>query len=156
MTSQPSASWRASRSVSRVAPYWRMRGSMATPLVRAMVTLYNRGPENETALLLRYAFSARLKKIDGGSADGDWTVPFVVDERRIPLLRGHKTKPVPLQLNRVALKAYLKRMYRAGYWPDAFRVRVVVDPRAGETFSKRIREKTLPIIWKTSVTREAP
>jgi len=114
----------------------------------AKVSLSNLKDKTESAILLKYAFSARLRKI-GEQNDGVWTVPFHVEERHIPSVKKRSTKDVFLPINRVALKAYLKRMYGAGYWPDAFKVLVMVEPRAGETFRNRIREEVLPVIWKT-------
>ncbi len=116
---------------------------------RAKVSLFNRTGKTDSAILLKYAFSARLRKI-GGKEEGIWTVPFHVEERHIPRVKKRSTKEIPLPINRVALKAYLKRMYRAGYWPDAFKVQVMVEPRAGESFHNRVREDILPVIWETS------
>lgn len=114
-------------------------------LPRAYVTLRNPNAGADNAVLLRYSIDARLRKI-GTSADGVWTVPFLTDEKRVPVVRGGASLDVPLPLNRVALDAYLKKMYRAGFWPDAFRVRVMVEPRPGETL--RVREATLPAAWR--------
>lgn len=116
--------------------------------VRAMATLHNKSGSDERAVLLRYAFSARLKRV-GKRGEGIWTIPFVVEERRIPRIRGGAKLPVELYLNRVAFDAYIKRMNRAGFWPDAFRVKVMIEPRGGETLENRILETTLPVIWKS-------
>lgn len=117
----------------------------ARPLVR--VTLANGAARPETAVLLRYAFSARLRRI-GVQGDGTWTVPFLVEERRIPNVPGRAEKPVRLYVNRVAFHAYLKRMYRAGFWPDALKVEVMVEPRPGETLDGRIAERVLTVRWR--------
>jgi hypothetical protein len=116
---------------------------------RAMVRLGNRGNSDEAAVLLKYVFVARLRKI-GSKKEGVWTVPFHLEEKRITIFKKLSEKVVSLPINRVALNAYLKRMYRAGYWPDAFRVKVMVEPRTGESFTGRIMEKDLPVIWNTS------
>ena len=123
-------------------------GSKRKVRVRAMATVLNKSASDERAVLLRYAFSARLKKI-GARGEGTWTIPFVVEERRIPRIRGGASLPVELYLNRVAFDAYIKRMHRAGFWPDAFRVKVMIEPRAGETLNERILETGLPVIWKS-------
>jgi hypothetical protein len=62
---------------------------------------------------------------------------------------------VPLPINRVALYAYLGRMFRAGYWPDAFKVQIMVEPRAGESFDGRLLEKELSVIWETADGKES-
>lgn len=120
--------------------------------VRATLYLINRSPKSESALLLKYAFGARLRRI-GGDDPGIWTVPFHLDERRIPIIKGGERRKINLPINRVALNAYLKRMYRAGYWPDSFKVHVMVEPRIGEGFADRIQEVVLPVIWKTSFSK---
>ena len=96
---------------------------------------------------------ARLRKI-GDEAEGTWTVPFIVEEKRIPKVRADALLKTPLNLNRVALGSYLRRMYHAGYWPDAFRVQVMVEPRPGESLEDRISDKTLPVAWKAASARE--
>ncbi len=116
---------------------------------RALVKIANKSGKAETAVLLRYSITPRLRRI-GESEEGLWMVPFVVEERRIPNLKGGQAKEIPLYLNRVAFSAYLKRMYRAGYWPDAFRVEVMIEPKPGETFTKRLERSVLPILWKVS------
>lgn len=114
---------------------------------RAFAALKNPNGADEHAVLLRYAVDARLRQI-GTTADGVWTVPFLTDEKRVPRVRAGETLNVPLALNRVALGAYLRKMYNAGFWPDAFRVRVMVEPRPGESLERRVREATLPVSWR--------
>lgn len=114
---------------------------------RAVIRLVNEGGGAQTALLLRYVFAARLRKI-GREEEGIWAIPFIVEERRIPRLPARAEQAVPLYMNRVALKTYLDRMYRTGFWPDAVMVRVMLEPRPGETLAGRIVEKTLPVLWK--------
>ncbi|MFC1678673.1 hypothetical protein ACFL2T_00435 [Elusimicrobiota bacterium] len=116
---------------------------------RAVVSLTNKNPRAESAVLLRYSFSARLRKI-GEDEPGIWTLPFLLEERHIPRIAANTTKEFPLALNRVALGSYLKRMYRSGHWPDAFRVRVMVEPRAGEGFKDRFGEKLLSVVWRSN------
>ena len=117
---------------------------------RAYVSIRNPNGKAEHAILLRYAVDARLRRI-GTNADGVWTVPFLTDEKRVPRVRAGETLDVPLALNRVALGAYLKKMYNAGFWPDAFRVRVMVEPRPGESLKERVQEATLPVAWRPEV-----
>jgi len=123
---------------------------------RAVLTLRNEGTRNETAVLLRYSFSARLKEIVAPGVvakAGVWTVPFILEERRIPKIAAGALLKVPLQINRVALGAYLQRMYRSGFWPDVFRVRVLVEPRSGDTLENRIAEKRIAVNWSPSKAR---
>lgn len=116
---------------------------------RVLVTLMNPAQAAERAILLRYAVSARLRRI-GSEGTGVWTLPFLLEETHIPNLPGKSSKDIPLPLNRVALQGYLQRMYRAGYWPDAFRVQLLVEPRSGETMDRRFSEKEVAVLWKPS------
>ena len=115
---------------------------------RIVVKLLNSTTRPETAVLLRYVFYARLRRI-GREEAGTWGVPIVVEERHIPRVRAESSQAVAINLNRVALAAYLKRMHHAGFWPDAFRATVMVEPRPGETMELRVMEKALPLQWKT-------
>ncbi|MFA5139553.1 MAG: hypothetical protein WC728_10010 [Elusimicrobiota bacterium] len=121
---------------------WKMR-------TRAVVTLLNKGGKTGRAAVLRYAFSARLRRI-GQEGEGAWTLPFILEERHVPLVRKDASVEVPVYPNRVEMDSYLRRVYAMGYWPDMLSVRVVLNPQPGETFDERVREKSLEIIWKTA------
>lgn len=118
---------------------------------RISLKLVNRGDSARTAVLLRYAFSARLRKI-GSDTAGAWTPPFLLEEKRIPQINAKSSRDVPLYMNRVALTSYLGRMQRAGFWPDAFRVQVMLEPRSGETLENRVLEAVLPLLWSTAAS----
>jgi hypothetical protein len=120
--------------------------------VRPRVTVHmsNSHKKPVSALLLRYAFSARLRRIGHPDEEGVWTVPFEVEERRVPRVKGRAEASVSLPMNRVVLRTYLRRIYHSGYWPVAFKVRVMVEPRPGESFANRIIERELPVLWKAN------
>jgi hypothetical protein len=116
---------------------------------RAEVILTNDGPQPQEAMLMRYAVAVRLVKIQGESKkEAVWSIPFILEDKRIPKIRAQETRIIPIYLNRVVLQSYLKRVHRAGFWPEALRIHVVLEPRAGETFKDRILESILPISWK--------
>lgn len=116
---------------------------------RAVVTLLNKGDKTGRAAVLRYAFSARLRRI-GQEGEGTWTLPFLLEEKHVPLVRKNAAVEVPVYPNRVAMDSYLRRIYSMGFWPDTLRVRVVLNPQLNETFDERISEKDLEITWKTT------
>jgi hypothetical protein len=120
---------------------------------RIAVKLKNASPRTETAVLLRYAFSARLKRVSG-EGQGTWVVPFLVEERHVPRVGAGEDETVFINLNRVALSGYLKRMFHAGYWPDALRANVMVEPRPGDSLDGRVAEKTLPVQWKAGEPKQ--
>jgi hypothetical protein len=122
-------------------------GSKPGRAPRVLVTLLNGTGKPDEAILLRYSLSARLAPSQGG-AEGVWTLPFVLQERRVPKVQGNELQ-VPITLNRALFDAYFKRMLRAGFWPDSLRMQVMVEPRPGESsFEGRLAEVVLPVLWK--------
>jgi hypothetical protein len=123
---------------------------------RLELRLRNAAGKADEAMLLRYIVTARLVPIVGGG-EGVWAIPFILEDRRVPTIRAGETRPVPAGLNRAVLGAYLKRMARAGYWPDALRLQVMLEPRPGEsTLQGRIHESVLPVLWKQQAAGTAP
>ncbi|MBI4425400.1 MAG: hypothetical protein HY554_16845 [Elusimicrobia bacterium] len=110
---------------------------------RALVTVVNRGPKPAEGVVLRYAVSARMTRV-GSASEGVWTVPFFLNERRVPRVGPNQVKEVPL--NDLVLAVFLKKSFRSGYWPDAFKIQVMVEPRAGEELAQRVMEQTLPVV----------
>ncbi|MBI5242862.1 MAG: hypothetical protein HY922_04150 [Elusimicrobia bacterium] len=133
-------------------------GSKIERAPRVLAVLLNESAKPEEAILLRYAFSARLAQVQGGGAsEGTWTIPFLLDERRVPKIRGNDSIQVTICLNRAVFRDYLLRMRRAGFWPDSLRLQVMVEPRPGESsFDNRVIEATLPVLWKQPAAQPAP
>jgi hypothetical protein len=123
-------------------------GSLGRVRLRAVVRLRNRETLEEKAVLLRYAVSARLRRI-GGRGPGVWAVPFIKEERHVPAVQGATTMLVPLPINSGALSDYLGRQQRGGFWPDALRLMVMIEPRKGEALDGKIKENDLAIAWST-------
>jgi len=127
-------------------------GSRLERQPRILVALLNRSAGPDEAVLLRYAVSARLVRIqdDGAAAaEGTWVIPFILEERRVPKIRGNDVLLVPIYFNRAVFSAYILRMRRAGFWPDTLRLQVMVEPRPGEnSFRDRTMEAVLPVLWK--------
>jgi hypothetical protein len=101
-----------------------------TDRMRARLVLKNDGPQNEEGLLLRYSLTARVLPGEGGGAAGAWAVPLVVDEKRVPKIGAQKTIDVPLDLG-AAIDLYLRRVARAGWRPDRFKIQVMLEPHQG-------------------------
>lgn len=116
--------------------------------VRAVVTLINRSTRPEEAVLLRYALSARLAP-KAGEAGGVWAVPFLLEEKHIPLVKAGESREVPIPINRTVFGAYLKRKGRTELWPDALRIQVMIETRPGESSMEgRVAESVLQVLWK--------
>jgi hypothetical protein len=97
--------------------------------LRARLVLKNSGPREE-GLLVRYSMTARVAPSQGAGAEGSWAVPFSVDERHVPKIGADKTLEVFLDAS-PALDLYLRRLGRAGWWPDQIKIQAMLEPRSG-------------------------
>ena len=113
---------------------------------RVVVTVVNRGPSAAEGTVLRYAIAARMARAGDTGVEGVWAVPFYLNERRVARVGANQVKEIPL--NDLVLDVFLKKSFRAGYWPDALKIQVMVEPRAGESLEQRILEATLPVVAK--------
>lgn len=116
--------------------------------LRILVTLTNEGAKSVEGSILRCSISMHLVKYktqEAGedSQDGVWGVPFWIEERRIPKIKPARSKEVVI--SHFNLQEYLKRLRGTGFWPDALKVRIMVEPRVGETL-KNIPESVIPVV----------
>lgn len=98
--------------------------------LRARLVLRNPEGKPEEGVLIRYSMTARLSPAAGAAAEGTWAIPFVVEERRVPKVAAGKTIEVPLDTG-AALDLYIRRIVRAGWWPDRVKLQVMLEPHAG-------------------------
>lgn len=113
---------------------------------RAVITVANRGPKAAEGAVLRYAVAARMAKVGEEGKEGTWTVPFYLASVRVPRVGANQTKEVPLK--DLVLDVFLKKSFRSGYWPDALKIQVMVEPRNGEGLEQRVLENILPVAAK--------
>jgi hypothetical protein len=111
--------------------------------LRARLVLKNRGIKTEETLLLRYSMTARVAPSAGAATEGSWAIPFVVEEKRVPKVGPEKTIEVPLETG-AALELYLRRLARAGWWPDRVKLQVMLEPHPGSTSIQTV-EDTLEV-----------
>lgn len=123
--------------------------------LRAVLSVDNDGPRAESGAVIRFALSARIRRVDD-TAEGLWTVPFLLEERHIPQVKRGRGVQVVLPLNRVAVVDHLKNLRAAGYWPDALKIEAVFLPRRGEGLEGRTAAKTIPVDWKPAAAKAAP
>lgn len=97
--------------------------------LQAKLTLLNRGAAVE-GILLRYTLSARISPLSSPQ-EAVWVPPFVLESKRVPKVKANSRYDVSLDPS-AALKLYLKRMYRAGYWPEELKLQVTLEPRRGD------------------------
>jgi hypothetical protein len=100
--------------------------------LRARLTLKNRGPQAIEGILLRYSMTVRVTSSAGGKEEGVWGIPFMVEEKRVPKVEPNKVLDVNLSTS-PALELYLKKLSRAGWWPDRVKLQVMIEPHKGAT-----------------------
>lgn len=113
---------------------------------QAVLVVANRGPKAEEGVLLRYAVSGRVVRIADAGSEGVWTVPFWVEEKRIPVLKSNQTKEIWIEELSLRMRRHLRRLYRAGFWLKAIKIQIVAEPRQKQSFdAQRILEQELPV-----------
>ncbi|HOX21946.1 MAG TPA: hypothetical protein PLL10_00665 [Elusimicrobiales bacterium] len=112
-------------------------------LLRAMVSLENKTGKDSGGIVLRVAVSARLIRAASPEQPGVWDLPFWIDERRVAELKAGAKKEAPIP--NIDLQKYLKRMQKTGYWIDALKIQLAVEPRAGEDFGSNMSEALLNV-----------
>jgi hypothetical protein len=102
--------------------------------LRVRVLLKNRGPKPVEGILLRFGMTARLTPTagTGASSEGAWAIPFAIGEKRVPFVGPNKTVEVSLDPGD-DLVIYLRRVARAGWWPDRLKMQVMLDLHPGAT-----------------------
>lgn len=72
-----------------------------------------------------------------------WSIPFEIGECRVPMLRKGAERKVVVEPQHLATR--LKHLYAQGFWADAVKVEVMLDPRAGDDLKTNRAEAVLPI-----------
>ena len=120
----------------------KLEGENVPGRLLAKLTLFNRGPQPEEGILLRYSVAARLAP-KNSSQGGIWAVSFMLDERRIPKLGANQVQEVPLELPMLGL--YLIRIFREGFKPLEIKIQVMLEPRQGQTMPIKTLESILAL-----------
>ena len=101
-----------------------------TNRLRAHVFLKNRGAKAVEGVLVRFSMTARLAPSEGAPVEGSWAIPFAIGEKRVPFVGPNKTVEVTLDPGD-DLTIYLRRVLRAGWWPDRLKMQVMLDLHPG-------------------------
>lgn len=136
---------RAARMRERVSDLDALRAEAGKRLkqrVLARLTVLNRGPA-ERGLLLRYTVAGKIVPLDG-SQPAAWALPLFVEERRVPRVDANTHTDIVLDPT-AQVELYLKKVYRAGWWPEEFRLRVQLEPRLGQKLPLRTIESALAV-----------
>ena len=94
-------------------------------------------------ILLRYSMTARIMPFSSDKPEGVWSIPFMVDEKRVPVVGPNKTQDVFLTTS-PALELYFHKLARSGWWPDRIKLQVIVEPHQGATILQTL-ESTLEV-----------
>ena len=112
-------------------------------ILRAKLTLVNRGSKSIEGVLLRYSITARLAS-DNGNGKSAWAIPFMIEQKRVPRVGANERKVIILDPTAL-LRLYMKKVNRWGMKPDRLKIEVMVEPRPGEKAPIRILESILPV-----------
>ena len=110
---------------------------------RAVVSVRNLSAKPAGGLVLRCALSLHLVKLEDASGAGFWAVPFRVEELRVSRIRPggvYEAKLIHFVLNE-----QLKKLRNTGFWVDALKLQVMLDPRQGDIPAEIIKETVIDI-----------
>ena len=111
--------------------------------LRAVITAQNTAAKPVEGLVLRCSLSLHLVRLANPADPGFWAVPFRVEELRISQIRAagfYEAKLIHSQLNE-----QLKKLKNSGFWADALKLAVMLDPRQGDDPAAIILESVINI-----------
>ena len=117
--------------------------------LKAVLNLNNQGASRE-GILLRYTLSAKVYSITKPEKDKGWTIPFAVDERRVPILRSGQTLPVVFDVTD-PVKDYFKQLALEGWKPAKIKIEVMIEPRQGENSALKTTQTVLNVAGDASL-----
>jgi hypothetical protein len=111
--------------------------------LRAVVAARNLSARPSDGLVLRCALSLHIVKLSDPADAGFWAVPFRVEELRISQINPGAVYEA--RLIHFALNEQLKKFNNTGFWVDALRLNVMLDPRQGDEPAKIMSESVIRI-----------
>jgi len=111
--------------------------------LRAVFTVRNMSRTAVEGLVLRYALRLRLVKEGEPAKVGIWSVPFRVEELR--LAKSGPGQSLLVRATRFELKEQIKKLVGTGFWFDAVKLEVMVEPRRGAELAGITQETVLPV-----------
>jgi hypothetical protein len=110
---------------------------------RAVVTAQNPSAKPAEGLVIRCALSLHLVKLSTAADPGFWAVPFRVEELRISRIQPggvYEAKLIHFTLNE-----QLNKLKNTGFWVDALKLQVMLDPRPGDDPARIMKEAVISI-----------
>lgn len=111
--------------------------------LRAVIRVRNASAKPAGGLVLRCALSLHIVRLSDPADQGFWAVPFKVEELRISKIApsaSYDAKLLHSQLNE-----QLKKLVNTGFWADALRLAVMLEPRQGDSPAEIMRESVINI-----------
>ena len=111
--------------------------------LRAVVSVQNLSGKPAEGLVARCALSLHLIKQGDPATAGFWAVPFRTEELRISLIQPggvYQAKLIHFVLNE-----QLKKLKNTGFWVDALKLQVMLDPRQGDEPARIMKEAVIDI-----------
>jgi hypothetical protein len=119
-----------------------LEGAKLPGRLRAKLSVLNRGPQAIEGVLLRYSVAAKIAPKEK-AAEAAWTVPFLLDEKRVPKIAPNHVQEVILEPQTLPL--YFPKIKRQGFCVHELRLQVMVEPRAGDDSPVRSLEESLSV-----------
>jgi len=110
---------------------------------RAVVTAQNSSAKPAEGLVVRCALSLHLVNISTAADPGFWAVPFRVEELRISRIKPGGTYEA--RLIHFTLNEQLNKLKNTGFWVDALKLQVMLDPRPGDEPARIMKETVISI-----------
>ncbi len=117
--------------------------------LKAVLNLNNQGASRE-GILLRYTLSAKVYSSSNPKREEGWTIPFAVDERRVPILKSGQNLPVVFDVTD-PVKDYFKRLSLEGWKPEKIKMEVMIEPRQGENSALKTTQTVLNVAEDVSL-----
>ena len=111
--------------------------------LRAVFTVRNSSQAAVEGLVLRYALRLRLVKDGDAPENGVWGVPFRVEELRLAKAPAGESRQV--RAIRFELGEQIKKLSGTGFWFDALKLEVMVEPRQGDELPGITQESILAV-----------
>ncbi len=112
--------------------------------LRAVVAAQNASARPVDGLVLRCALSLHLVKVSDIEDTGFWAVPFRTEELRISKIKAggfYEAKLIHFVLNE-----QLKKLKNTGFWVDALKLQVMLEPKSGDDPAKIMKEGVIGIV----------
>ncbi len=112
--------------------------------LRAVVVAQNASARPAEGLVLRCALSLHLVRVSDAADAGFWAVPFRTEELRISRIKAGETYEA--KLIHFVLNEQLKKLRNTGFWADALKLQVMLDPKIGDDPAKIMKEDVIGIV----------